>query len=322
MSNILLPILLSLFDGGTAAGTAGEGAGAQGETKGSSGNTRRGKSGETILYGKQPSVAKEDSTDSGTPVAGEEKEPEVQTTSNTLEDRKKAYFEFVNSEDYKDIYAQEQQRMLNKRFKEVKGLETSLEAQKPILDMLMSRYKIADGDMGKLQAALEKDHSYWEQAAEEAGLTVEQYQDMQRLQRENAELKAMKQQKQASEAAQQQVNRWMQESEGLKSVYKNFDLRTELNNPQFLSMLKSGVPVKSAYEVVHMEDIKAGIAQMTAKATEKQVTDNIRAKGQRPPENGTSAQSAFTVKDDVSKLSRKDRAEIARRVARGETIAF
>lgn len=322
MSNIILPMLLSLFDGGTAAGTGAEGAGAQGETNGGSGNTRRGKSGETILYGKQPSVAKEGSTDSGTPAAGEEQEPEVQTTSNTLEDRKKAYFAFVNSEDYKDIYVQEQQRMLNKRFKEVKGLETSLEAQKPILDMLMSRYKIADGDMGKLQTALEKDHSYWEQAAEEAGLTVEQYQDMQRLQRENAELKAMKQQKQASEAAQQQVTKWMQESEGLKSVYKNFDLRTELNNPQFLSMLKSGVPVKSAYEVVHMEDIKAGIAQMTAKATEKQVTDNIRAKGQRPPENGTSAQSAFTVKDDVSKLSRKDRAEIARRVARGETIAF
>lgn len=321
MSNIYLPMLLSLFDGGTAAAASGDGAGAQGETKGSSGNTRRGKSGETILYGKQPSVAKEDSTDSGTPVAGE-KETEVQTTSNTLEDRKKAYFEFVNSEEYKDIHTKEQQRVINDRFKTVKGLESSLEAQKPILDMLMSRYKIADGDMGKLQAALEKDHSYWEQAAEEAGLTVEQYQDMQRLQRENAELKAMKQQKQASEAAQQQVSKWMQESEGLKSVYKSFDLRTELNNPQFLSMLKSGVPVKSAYEVVHMEDIKAGIAQMTAKATEKQVTDNIRAKGQRPPENGTSAQSAFTVKDDVSKLSRKDRAEIARRVARGETIAF
>lgn len=321
MSSILLPMLLSLFDGGAAAGTGGEGTGAQGETKGSSGNTRRGKSGETILYGKQPSVATEGSTDNGTPVAGE-KEAEVQTTSNTLEDRKKAYFDFVNSEDYKDIYAQEQQRMLNKRFKEVKGLESSLEAQKPILDMLMSRYKIADGDVGKLQAALEKDHSYWEQAAEEAGLTVEQYQDMQRLQRENAELKAMKQQRQAHEAAQQQIARWMQESEGLKNTYKSFDLRTELANPQFMSMLKSGVPVKSAYEVVHMEDIKAGIAQMTAKATEKQVTDNIRAKGQRPPENGTSVQSAFTVKDDVSKLSRKDRAEIARRAARGERIVF
>lgn len=322
MSNIYLPMLLNLFDGGTAAAAAGDGAGAQGETKGSSGNTRRGKSGETVLYGKQIPVATEDSdADTSAPVAGE-KAPEVQTTSNTLEDRRKAYFDFVNSEEYKDIHTKEQQRVINDRFKTVKGLEQSLDAQKPILDMLMSRYKIEGNDMGKLQAAIEQDKTYWEKTAEDAGLTVEQYQAMQKLERENAELRAMKQRRQASDAAQQQVSRWMQESEGLKSIYKGFDLRAEMENPQFMAMLKSGVPVKSAYEVVHMEDIKAGIAQMTAKATEKQVTDNIRAKGQRPPENGTSAQSAFTVKDDVSKLSRKDRAEIARRVARGETIAF
>jgi len=69
-----------------------------------------------------------------------------------------------------------------------------------------------------------------------------------------------------------------------------------------------------------MEDIKAGVAQTTAKRTEKQVVDGIRAKGARPQENGTSSQSAFTVKDDPSKWSRKDREEVIRRVARGETI--
>ena len=85
-------------------------------------------------------------------------------------------------------------------------------------------------------------------------------------------------------------------------------------------MLKAGVPVKLAYEVRHMDEIKAGVAQNTAKQTEKQVVESIRAKGSRPSENGTSSQSGFTVKDDVSKWSKKDRAEIAKRVARGETI--
>lgn len=320
----LLPMILSLFDGGAAAPTgAAEGSGAQGGTQAAPGNTRRGNTGETIKYGKQE-AAKAESEAVSAPVAGEktEKEAETQTTSNTLEERKKAYFELVNSDEYKDIHTQESQRMINRRFKEVKGLEDSLEAQKPILDMLMQRYKIADNDVGKLQAAIEQDTTYWEHAAEEAGLTVEQYQAMQKLQRENEQLRVMQQRQKAKDQASQQLAKWMQEGEALKSVYQGFDLKREAENPQFLSMLKAGVPVRSAYEVVHMEDIKAGIQQMTARATEKQVTDNIRAKGQRPAENGTSVQSAFTVKDDVSKLSRKDRAEIARRVARGEKITF
>ena len=64
------------------------------------------------------------------------------------------------------------------------------------------------------------------------------------------------------------------------------------------------------------------VEQSAARAAEKQVVDTIRAKGARPAENGTAAQSAFTVKDDVSKLTREDRAEIARRAARGDSISF
>lgn len=56
--------------------------------------------------------------------------------------------------------------------------------------------------------------------------------------------------------------------------------------------------------------------------TEQAVIQNIRAKGTRPTENGISSQSAFTIKDDVSKLTKADRAAIAKRVARGEIIEF
>ena len=55
---------------------------------------------------------------------------------------------------------------------------------------------------------------------------------------------------------------------------------------------------------------------------EQLVTDNIRAKGSRPLENGTSQQGAFIVKNDVNALTKEDRAEIARRVRRGEVISF
>ena len=326
----LADINLALFDGGAPAGGEGTGAAApagQAEIKGGSqaapGNTRRGRPGGTsVLYGKQPAEAGGgDSREQQPSDAGREKEPEVQTTSNTLEEKRRAYRALVEGE-YKDFYTEDTQRIIDRRFRETRDLEQQAARVQPVLDMLMQRYKIPDGDLSKLTKAVENDDAYWSQAAEEAGMNVEQYKQFQKLQRENAALLQAQRQRQSQQAAQQQLQKWYAEGEQLKADYPDFDLGTEARNPQFLSMLKSGVPVKLAYEVLHMDGIKAGVAQAAAQRTAKQVVDGIRAKGARPPENGTAAQSGFTVKDDVSKLTKKDRAEIARRAARGERITF
>lgn len=333
-SDTLLTIDLALFDGGAGAApsAAGEG-GADGATQGESqalpGTTRRGKSGayQNVVFGKQESAAAAadqpagDGKD-GPADAGQEKGAEVITTSDTLEERRRAYREMVEGE-YKDLYTEDTQRIIDRRFRETKQLERQAAKQQGVIDLLMQRYQIPDGDLSKLTAAIENDDAYWSEAAEEAGMTVDQYKRLQKLQRENAELLRERRMHQGQQAAQQQLRKWYSESEQVKSLYPSFDLSAEVKNPEFLSMLRAGVPVQHAYEVIHMAQIKAGVAQMTAKATEKQVVAGIRAKGARPAENGTAAQSAaFTVKDDPSKWTRKDRAEVARRVARGETITL
>ena len=339
-SENLLNIRLDLFDGGAAAGGDGAGAaapasqngdGAKGGSQAAPGSTRRGKSGEfqNVLFGKQsePAAAGEGGGQEGqqqSSVAGsdKDKQPGVTTTSDTLEARRKAFQDLVNSEEYKDIYTEETQRIINRRFRETQNLEQQVARNQPLIDMLMQRYKISDGDIGKLTAAIENDDAYWSEAAEEAGMSVEQYKQFQKLQREYAALMRDQQQRRSQQAAQQQLQKWYGEAEQVKGVYPSFDLNAEVKNQQFLSMLKSGVPMQHAYEVVHLDDIKAGVAKMQAKATERQVVDGIRAKGARPQENGTTSQSAFTVKDDVGKLTKAERAEIARRVARGEIIKF
>lgn len=333
-SDTLLTIDLALFDGGAGAApsAAGEG-GADGATQGESqaipGTTRRGKSGEyqNVVFGKQGSAAAaagqaSEGGKNGTADAGQEKKAGVTTTSDALEERRKAYRDMVEGE-YKDLYTEDTQRIIDRRFRETKNLEQQAAKQQGVIDLLMQRYKIADGDIAKLTAAIENDNAYWSEAAEEAGMSVDQYKQFQKLQRENAALLREQRMRQGQQAAQQQLQRWHGESEQVKSIYPSFDLGAEAKNPQFLSMLKAGVPVQHAYEVIHMAEIKAGVAQMTAKATEKQVVAGIRAKGARPTENGTASQgAAFTVKDDPSKWTRKDRAEVARRVARGETITL
>ena len=325
--NDILHVTLDLFDGaaGAAASGAGEGTGSgtQGETQQTSpAATRRGSSGEysNVKFGKQDQPAAAGGQQANPPDAGEEsKKQGVETTSDTLEDKRKAFRALVDGE-YKDQYTEDTQRIIDRRFRETKNLETQLSQQKPILDMLMQRYKIGDGDLGKLTQAIENDNAYWSQAAEEAGMSVEQYKQFQKLQRENAQLLQAQRRSQNQQAAEKQLQKWYQEAEAMKADYPGFDLGRESQDPQFLSMLRSGVPVKLAYEVMHMDEIKSTVAQTTAQQTEKQVVEGIRAKGARPAENGTSSQSGFVVKDDPAKWTKKDRAEIVRRVQRGEQI--
>lgn len=307
----LLALRLDLFDGAAAAGGDGGSQGAAPES--ASAAVQKGKKGESVAYGKQnPEGAAPPSAEAG-------KEPGVVTTSNTAEDRKKAYRDLMSGE-YKDLYNEDIQRMTERRSRETKQLERQLGEYQPVIDLLRQRY--GSDDVGQLAKALENDDKYWSEAAEEAGMSVEQYKKFQKLQRENADLLRQQRQRQGQERADAQMRRWYDEAEQAREKYPSFDLRAEAQDPNFLAMLKAGVPVLHAYEVAHMDDIKAGIAAMQAKATEKQVTENIRAKGARPPENGTAPQSGFTVRDDVHKLTKKDRAEIARRAAMGEKITF
>lgn len=342
---ILLYTILSLFDGG-AGGTGGAGgagaAGAAGNSSaagsgsaqgtggsGPGGSAGAGKSG-PVLYGKQPGAASGsgagsgagDSAGSQAPGPGQGgKQPERQSTSDTLEERRQRYQAMIQGE-FKDLYEEDARRSASRMEHSLRELEARSAASQPVLDMLLERYKIPGGDMAKLLQAVENDDAYWSEAAEEAGMSVDQYKQLQKLQRENAALLRAQRQRLGEERANNQLRLWHEQAQQLKDLYPSFDLAREAKDPNFLSMLRAGVPVRQAFEVIHMEEIKAAAAAVQAKATEKAVTDGIRARGARPQENGAGAGAGFTIKDDVSRLTKKDRAEIARRAARGETIKF
>lgn len=314
----LLEIDLQLFNegGGAAAAPAGDGgdAGDQGAPKAeTSGSSRRNRTGEDVVYGLQD----QDAADMG---EGAANKSGVSTTSNTLEDKRAAFKAMVEGE-YKDQFTEMFQNTFNRRFKEVKGMEASLSAQKPILDMLAQRYGTGD-DMAALQKAIESDTEYWEAAAEAEGLTVEQYQAMQRLERENEALRREESRRLGESQAQQQVQKWVGEAETLKDIYPSFDLQTELSNDQFKGLLRSGIPVQQAYELVHMDEIKEAAARNAAQAVGAQMEARIKSRASRPVENGVSSQSASIVKSNVHNLTRADRAEIAKRVGRGARIRF
>jgi hypothetical protein len=142
------------------------------------------------------------------------------------------------------------------------------------------------------------------------------------MERENADLKRQMEEQNRRENANKVYAQWMEQAEKTKAVYPTFDLKTEMQNPQFTNLLRSNVDVRTAYEVLHKDDIIPGAMQFAAKQVEQKLANKIIANGARPAENGNNSQSATVVKSDVSQLSKADRQEIIRRVQRGEKIRF
>lgn len=332
----LLAINLHLFDGGAAAGDgAGTGAAApgdsntQGDTTASSVNTRRSKSGDltTVKYGKPDDAG---TTDDGSqaseqaPAAEGADTQDVQPTSDALEARQKEFDELINSDKYKDIYTRRTQEMIDRRFAKTKTQEAENAKLREIADMLGQKYGIDTGsDLSSLKAAIESDDDIWADAANDAGMTIDQFKKFNSLQRKNAAFEAMRQNDLLQEQNRQKAETWYNEAQALKTKFPQFDLKTELTDSSFMAAINAGVPMELVYKGKYYEQFMDEATQATAKTTEKNLVNNIRAKGNRPAENGAASQgAAFTIKSDPSKLTLADFDEIARRVAHGEKVSF
>lgn len=288
---------IGLFDGADGAAAAGA------------------ESGGEVVYGKQPENQ-------------DVKEPVAEVHEPTPEELRAKYDEFMSDENNRKFYQEDTQKVINRRFRETKADKELIDRQNEVLSRLYDRYKVDDLD--RLEAAIDNDTAIWEKAADEAGMTVEQYKSWNNLQRERDRAER---EKQAAEGyirnlelqrqREEQYSVWLEEANQLKQEYPEFDLRQELQNRDFAGLIgqknpQYSISMKQAYELIHPEAVEKRIAERTT----QQVTDNIKARGMRPSEGAVGGQGGITVKSDVTKLTKKDRAEIAKRAARGERITF
>lgn len=314
---ILLPTLLQLFAGDGGAG--GDGGGVAGSLGGSASGQADDTGGEqpAVLYGKQD--GSDDGLDAGDNTTNQQNTKH--DGKETAKERQARYRELINGE-FRDLYQQDTQRIIDRRFRETKSLQEQMGSQRAILDQLSSRYGTAPGDMAALQKALDGDSAMWEQAAEEAGMTVDQYRMVEQMRQSNARMQGQLLQMQAVEKSRAQVQRWQQEAQELKGDYPDFDLGQFVSDAQNVEYLKRGVPMRMVYEYSNRDAIMQDTASRAARQAEKNVVSNIRARGARPKENGAAQQPGVVVKDNVDALTNDDIDEIIRRVQRGEKISF
>lgn len=245
----------------------------------------------------------------------------------TIAPDKKATFENLINGEYKDEYNARMQEAMNKQFKANEAIAQREKAIAPILEILGKKYGIDASDvnamdMDALNKAILEDDSYYEKEALEKGVSVEMLKELKKMESENKQMKQAMQERQRREQNQKAYAELLKQAEQVKEKYPNFDLRTEMNNPKFGRLIANNVDAKTAYEVVHMDEIQPAMAQYVTQKTVEQISNSIQSGTHRPPENGANSNGAVTAKTDVKNLTKEDRAEIMRRVQRGEQIRF
>jgi hypothetical protein len=300
---------LQLFaEGSAGAGATGTGSSGAGEGA-VSGVARPGGEGlSNVVYGKP---------------SGEVTDPKKGKAADNPETLEARFEDMIKGE-FKDVFAKRTQSIIDERFKKTKGIEEKLKSLDPILNTLAEKYGTDASDIEGLLKAVDEDESFYQRAAMEEGLTVKQYKEIRAMERQNKELLAEKQQQEEQAAIDQIYADWDRQAKEFAETYgiEGFNLMDEIQNPQFANLLKAGVTVDGAYKAVHFDDMVGGAMAHTAAKVKQDIVNSVNGRAQRPSEGAVASHNATVFKSDVSSLTKEDRAEIRRRAARGETIAF
>jgi len=266
-----------------------------------------------------------DGTTTLPPHDGKQAQPEP--TQDVNADRRAKYQELISGE-YKDLFSEHVQKIINDRFKNYKTLEEQVGKYKAIVERVATKYGADPNDPDSVLKSVDEDDSYYEEEAMRRGLTVAQLKEVLELERKNAELLRQAQTLRAKQEEEARNARWFKQAEEFKKKVPGFDLIKELENPvtgpTFLKLISDPtISVEHAYRVVHFDEIMSGAMAYTAQQVQQATVNDIKARGMRPIENGVSSHAPAQIAPKSAKeLTREDHKRINRLVARGETIDF
>ncbi len=207
---------------------------------------------------------------------------------------------------FENAFQKRVQSIIDKRFKTLKALEQTQAKQQPLFDFLSEKYGI---DPSEPQLILEKLQNENKPETKDNMGTAEKPDTTFKndLLAKKARLLSQK---------------WTAEGQQLKKHFPNFDFKTELKNPLFTSLLKSGMPLRKAYTAVHSDELLKNAVEGTAKKVAEQTLKSIRVQGSRVAENALHNGAGIIRKTDVSSLSGQDIRNILKQVENGSKIRF
>ena len=235
---------------------------------------------------------------------------------------REAEFERMIKGDYKDLYDKRVSDTVQKRLKSTKETVDKYNKLLPTLDTLGHKYGVSADDIDALNKAIEDDDTYYEEEAFEKGVTVAQLKEIRKIERENAALRTQMREQQQRENADRIYADWMEQAERAKVKFPALDLRNELQNDAFTSLLKAGVDVESAYTVVHKDELIPAAMRFAEQKGAERVTNRVTANKSRPVEGGVSQTIPGATHTDVKSMTKQQRDEIIAAVRRGERVVL
>ena len=138
------------------------------------------------------------------------------------------------------------------------------------------------------------------------------------LRRENETLRREDERRQ--EKARQAFAALEQSAGEVRAVYREFDWQREVANDEFARLIAAGVSPRTAYEVVHRDEILRRAMACAAEKTARHAARSAAQGARRSAETGR--RSAAVTAADPRQLTSGELADIRRRVMDGEKIRF
>lgn len=234
--------------------------------------------------------------DSASPAPSED-QPDPQPA-----DRKQAFRDLIKG-DYKAEAGEWVEGLIKERFKNQRDAEGELGKIQPLLEALYQKNGVEKGNLDALVHKVTSDDALYEEEALEKGIPIETLKEMKQVQRQAEALKAQADQAQERQLFERHLQGLYQQGEQIKQLYPNFNLREELQNPEFarLTSPNVGVDVRTAFEVVHRDQLEPMRAAAITRKVSEDMSRAYLSGSKRPAENGVSGGSvAVPLSDDPS----------------------
>lgn len=224
---------------------------------------------------------------------------------------------------YKQDFDTKVQSIINKRFKGAREAEASMQKLSQGITALGTYYGLdaeSPDFLDKLNSRIMDDEKLYEKEAAESGMNVDDVKRIRRMEMENRALKLQTRRDAEERQMQEFYSGVIKQVPDVQKVYPQFDIDTEMANEQFFNLVRNGVGLRNAYEVIHGSELQAARDAIIAQKAQEQLSNSVRANGMRP--NEVNHNSAPDFGRDIKNMTRAEVKQIIRRAERGEVVKF
>lgn len=289
---------LQLFADGAGAGAAAAGAAMGAET----GSTGQPATGNNNAEGAAGSTTGAEST---------AEQSQVETFDDLIKGR------------YKQDFDAKVQSIINKRFKGAREAEASMNKLSQGISALGTYYGLdveSPDFLDSLNSKIMDDEKLYEKEASERGMNVEDVKRIRRMEQENRALKMQNMREKEERQREEFYRGVINQVPEVQKIYPQFDVDAEMANEQFFNLVRNGVGLRNAYEVIHSSELQAARDAIIAQKAQEQLSNSVRANGMRP--NEVNHNSAPDFGRDIKNMTRAEVKQIIRRAERGEVVKF